>query len=427
MDCEKFSLITALTSFFQYATMIKNLSNAKERHMQAYITPNDTIRQSDAESILAAIFLAKETGTNCVRIPRRNERTGENLWVIESAISLPSDMEVIIDDAHLILAEGSYTNMFTVGSPEKNTARDEICNVTLRGEGNAILDGGVYNGLSEKNSCQDGHPHIVKNTTLLFFNCSNLRVENLSLINQRWWAITNIFVHHAVYRNIHFEADFSRIDENGAHHPDQYPTKYKEVYIKNADGIDLRVGCHDILIENVSGFTEDDSVALTALGKFEQNLGYFIEDGDTDIHDVRIQNVATESFCANVRLLNDNGFKLYNVTVDGVHGIKSPRTFQNNSAVRIGDMIYAQSHSTLGDTHHITVRNVISESKVAVSLCKGLVDSIIENVTVLNGAFGVAAFKDYEATLLRCEIRNILTPTESAVAFCPDRITFVEE
>jgi hypothetical protein len=289
------------------------------------------------------------------------------------------------------------------------------------------LDGGVYNGLSEKSSDRDGRPHISKNTTLLFFNCSDLTVENLSLINQRWWAITNIFVHHAVYRNIHFEADFSRMDENGTHYPDQLPTTYKEVYVKNADGIDLRVGCHDVLIENISGFTEDDSIALTALGGFERKLGYFIEGGDADIHDVLIKNVATEAFCANVRLLNDNGFKLYNVTVDGVRSIKSPRTFANNSAVRIGDMVYAESHSTLGDTHHITVRNVVSESKVGVSFCKGLVDSVIENVTVLDGSLGVGAFKNYEATLLRCTIRNVLPLAEGCTAFCPDRITFLDE
>jgi len=347
--------------------------------------------------------------------------------VIGESIALPSDIEILIDDAHLVLAEGEYLNMFTIGDPEKNTASDETRNVTLRGQGRAILDGGVYNGLSEKNCCQEGRPHIHKNTTLLFFNASGLTVENLSLINQRWWAITNIFVHHAVYRNIHFEADFSRVDEDGIHHPDQLPTHYREVYIKNADGIDLRVGCHDFLIENISGFTEDDSIALTALGGWERQYGYFIEGGDADIHDVVIKNVATESFCANVRLLNDNGFKLYNVTIDGVRSIQSPRTFENKNCVRIGDMVYAESHSALGDTHHITVRNVISTSTFAVSFCKGLVDSVIENVTVLGGEFGVAAFRNYEATLLRCEIRNILPLAKGSIALRPERITVLEE
>lgn len=395
--------------------------------MKSYISPNQTLQDTDSASIRAAIEMAKEQQVNAVRIPKHNERTGEDLWVIEETIVLPSDIEILIDDAHLVLAEGKYLNMFTTGSPERNTAADETKNVTLRGRGNAILDGGIYNGLSEKNSLQDGKPHISKNTTLLFFNTSNLLVENLSVINQRWWGITNIFVHDAIYRNIHFEADFSRIDENGIHYPDQFPTTYKEVYIKNADGIDLRVGCHDVLIENVTGFTEDDSIALTALGGFERKLGYFIADGDADIHDVTIKNIVTESYCANVRLLNDNGFKLYNVTVDGVHSVQSARTACNNSTVRIGDMIYAESHSTLGDTHHITVRNVVSEAKLGVSFCKGLVDSSIENVTVLRGTAGLSAFKNYEATLKNCKIGSILPLAEGSVAFCPDHVTFLED
>lgn len=395
--------------------------------MQKFITPNETVRGSDSASIQAAVALAKECGCDRVRIPRRNERTGKDRWIIEETIALPSDIELLIDDAHLILAEGKYLNMFSTGSPERNTAADETRNVTLRGRGRAILDGGVYNGLSEKNSGRDGRPHISKNTTLLFFNTAHLTVENLSLVNQRWWAITNIFVRHATYRNIHFEADFSRVDENGVHHADEYPTAYHEVYVKNADGIDLRVGCHDFLIENISGFTEDDSIALTALGGFERDYNYFIWDGDADIHDVVIKNVATESYCANVRLLNDNGFKLYNVTVDGVRSISSPRTAKNHSAVRVGDMVYAQAHSVLGDTHHITVRNVISESEIAVSLCKGLVDSSIESVTVLKGCAGVAAFKKYEATLKNCRIEGILPLAQGSVDICKDRITFLSE
>ena len=395
--------------------------------MKTYISPNQTIGKTDSESIQAAISLAKKQQMNAVCIPKYNERTGKELWVIDETIALPSDIEILIDDAHLVLAEGKYLNMFTTGSPEKNTAADETKNVTLRGRGKAILDGGIYNGLSEKNCCTDGRPHIHYNTTLLFFNTSNLLVENLSLINQRWWAITNVFVHHATYRNIHFEADFSRIDSDGVHYPDQYPTTYKEVYVKNADGIDLRVGCHDFWIENVSGFTEDDSIALTALGGWERQYGYFIADGDADIHDVTIKSIATESYCANVRLLNDNGFKLYNVAIDSVRSVRTPRTAHNNSAVRVGDMVYADTHSSLGDTHHITVCNVVSESDIAVTVCKGLVDSSFENITVLKGTAGFAAFKNYEATLKNCRIENILPLAEGSIGLCEDRITFINE
>lgn len=394
--------------------------------MPEYILPAaDAV--SDSAAIIAAIAEAKACGANRVRIPRTNPRTGSDFWIIDETIALPSDIEILVDDAHLILAEGKFLNMFTIGSPAGNTAADTVRNVTLRGRGRAVLDGGVYNGLHEKNANKDGWPDIYLNTTCLFFNAENLRVENLSLINQRWWAITNIFVRGAVYRNIHFRADFSRKDENGVHYPDEKPRAYHEVYVKNADGIDLRVGCHDFVIENICGFTEDDSVALTALGGGEMKRGYYIEGMDPDIHDVVIRNVSTESYCANIRLLNDNGYKLYNVDIDGVRSLREIAEGRSTVTVRIGDMVYAREHSALGDTHHITVRNVISTQDGGVSICKGLTDSVIENVTVLaDGGYGLGAHRGVEATLQRCKIGEIFALAEGSVTVKSDGLTITE-
>jgi len=394
--------------------------------MLDYILPS-AASESDSTAIIAAIAEAKASGVNRVRIPRENPRTGADCWIIDETIALPSDIEILIDDAHLILAEGKFLNMFTIGDPAHNTPADTIRNVTLRGRGRAVLDGGVYNGLHEKNANKDGWPDIYLNTTCLFFNAENLTVENLSLINQRWWAITNIFVRGAVYRNIRFRADFSRKDENGVHYPDEKPRTYQEVYVKNADGIDLRVGCHDFVIENICGFTEDDSIALTALGGGEKKRGYYIDDADADIHDVVIRNVATESYCANIRLLNDNGYKLYNVDIDGVTSLREIARGRSTVTVRIGDMVYANEHSTLGDTHHITVRNVISRQDGGVSICKGLTDSVIENITVLEkGGYGVGAHRNVEATLQRCTIGAVAALAEGSVAVREDGLTVIE-
>lgn len=106
--------------------------------MGTYITPNDTLQASDSASIRAAIELAMERGTKRVRIPRRNERTGEDLWIIDETIALPSGIEVLIDDAHLVLAEGKYLNMFTTGDSTADGGRTEVGevhNVTLCGVG----------------------------------------------------------------------------------------------------------------------------------------------------------------------------------------------------------------------------------------------------------------------------------------------------
>ncbi len=380
-----------------------------------YLTPNQTISHTDNESISLAVQRAKETGVNKVVIPRHNLRTGRDLWVIEDTVLLPDDIEILVDDAHLVLADGSFCNMFAnerLGTELGRTSEGEQRNITLRGRGRALLDGGKYNGLSERTSRRDGRPHVSKNTTVFFVNVRNLLVENLRIVNQRWWGITNIFVRDAVFRNISFCADLSRIDENGVHHPHELPKNYEEIYVKNADGIDLRIGCHNILIENISGFTEDDTVALTALGEFERKEGFAVSGRDTDIHDVRIRNISADAYvCSIVRLLCENGNKLYNVEVDGVTDLQKNDGYQSQYAVRIGDCHYGSSSSSMGDIHHISVRNVVSRARCAVGLCKTLRDSSVENLTVLEGGkvgFGVYGLDRSPAQVDNCSVKNIL-------------------
>ena len=397
--------------------------------MYPCIQAEKTSGATDAEQIQNAITEAKKSGTNRVCIPRHNDRTGADIWSIDRTVFLPSDIEIVLDNAHLRLADGAFCNMFANENIAKEISRTptgEQKNITLCGIGNAVLDGGTYNGLSEKNSEKGSLPHISVNTTLLFFNVSNLRVENLSVINQRWWGITNIFVHDAVFRNLRFEADLSRIDSDGVHHPDEIPQTYNEIYVKNADGIDLRIGCHDVLIENITGFTEDDTVALTALGGFEHKLGLVVEGQSTDLHDVKIRNVASDSYiCAVVRLLNDEGNKLYNIDIDGVtHVYSGKHTARPEFVVRIGDMNYAKKHSTLGDTHHISVKNVYSHGAYAVGLFKGLVDAELDNIIVADGgSYGFGSHAGGNAVIENVRFGKFVTLSNSAKAFCENSFT----
>ena len=135
-----------------------------------YISPNETLGKTDNESISLAIAKAKETGVNKVVIPKHNDRTDSDIWVIEDTVYLPSDIEIVIDNAHLRLADGVYCQIFANSSVlcnEERTFENEQYNIRICGKGKAVLDGGNYNGLSERTSGKDGLPHIIKNTTIL--------------------------------------------------------------------------------------------------------------------------------------------------------------------------------------------------------------------------------------------------------------------
>ncbi len=376
------------------------------------ITPNMTIGKTDSESISLAIAKAKAEGINSVTIPKINDRTGKNEWVISETIYLPDDMEIIIDNAYMVMADNVYANMFAnekVKAEGERKLTDEQKNITIRGVGEACLSGGNYNGLSESTSLKNGLPHISKNTVILMVNVRNLTIENIRIEKQRWWAITNICVRDSVFRNINFCADLSRIDVNGVHYENELPRNYQETYIKNADGIDLRVGCNNILIENITGFTEDDSVALTALGGFETRLGYLVSGKDTDIHDVKIRNVATDCYvCSNVRLLNENGNKIYNIDIDGVTDMRKRAEYKSQYNVRIGDSAdaYAKTrHSVMGEIYNISVKNVYGNGSFAVGMCKTLKDSYIGNV--ITGEECRVGFGFYHTHLKKSEIENV--------------------
>ena len=263
-------------------------------------------------------------------------------WEIDDAIRIPSDFTLILDGCHLRMADGSYSNMFINehhGTDVGLTAQGTDCNISIIGRGEAILDGGKYNGLSEKTPKEAGLPPIWKNSLILFTNVRGFRISDIFCRNQRWWALNFIYCSEGYIGNVDFTSNDTAIDENGNEYHGLIRDRYDDVLVKNADGIDLRRGCHDILIENITGFTEDDTIALTGLyGRVERALS--VEELPPDIYNVTIRNIRSAAFCTNVRLLNQGNVKLHDIVIDGVYDTSETSPYMDKGlyAVRIGDM-----------------------------------------------------------------------------------------
>ncbi len=350
-----------------------------------YVTPNDKniISSTDSASIQAAVDYAAETGCNKVVIPSYNERTGKRVWNISKEIALPDNMQVILDNCRLRLEDNTFCNIFCNSlcySEEKQTADTEQKNISIIGIGNAILDGGEYNGLSEQTSGKDGMPHVSRNTTILFRNVNGFEISGIKLADYRWWGMTFVFCRNGKIHDIDFDADLSMVGPNGERVTDKLPTTYREIYVRNTDGIDLRSGCNNIIIENITGFNADDTVALTVLKGSTEKL-FFVEGKDTDVHDVIIRNIMSDAFLySNVRLLNADGNKLYNILVDGIVDT-SPKDapYRAMGNVRIGDIIYGDRDCASGDNYNITVQNAVCRGEYGV-----LMKSTVENVLISN-------------------------------------------
>lgn len=321
----------------------------------------------------------------------RTEVVVSGCYEIGETVLLPSHTTLILSDCHLRMADGTFCQMFrnehaTPGVAHDGNAPDR--QIRILGRGRAILDGGSYNGLSEKTSEKDGMPHITQNNIVLFCNVDGFELGGLQIRNQRWWALNHFFCRNGHLHDLDFCSDYTRMDEHGNRVVGLDKALYSQTYIKNSDGIDLRCGCHDILIENVTGFTEDDTVALTGLpGKSERLYG---ADGlSTDIYNVIIRNIRSAAFCTQVRLLNQGGVRLYNILIDGVTDASQNGPYyvgRGVAGVRVGDLhLYGERHSTPEETFNITVRNVFSRADTALRLAGAMRDCHFEGIYGFDG------------------------------------------
>jgi hypothetical protein len=312
-------------------------------------------------------------------------------WEIDTAVRIPSNFTVVLKDCHLRLADGCYSNAFVnehhdteVGRTIEGTDR----NISIVGIGEAIIDGGKYNGLSERNHSRDGLPPIWKNNLILFTNVDGFKISGISCHNQRWWAINLYYCRNGYVGNIEVSANDIGIDADGNEYHGLVREKYDEVLVKNADGVDLRVGCHDIVIENITGFTEDDTIALTALsGRSER--GFAVEGLSSDIHHVTIRHIHSAAFCTNVRLLNQGGTSLHDIEIDDVVDMarECDKLDHGLYAVRVGDTrLYGSRHATEEETYNITIKNVVGRGDYAVSLAGRMKNLVLFGIEAYDGA-----------------------------------------
>ena len=286
-------------------------------------------------------------------------------WEIEQSVRIPSGFTLVLDGCYLRMKDGSMCNMFVnehLGCTSPLIRDYDIC---IEGRGRVILDGGEPNGLNERTFRANPNafpavPHVAVNSLMLFAHVDGIRIHGIHLCNQRYWAMTFAYCCRGVLQNLDFRSNDTMIDENGNRDHGLRQDKYEEIQVKNSDGIDLRCGCHDFMIENITGFTEDDSVALTALwGSVART--YYAEGVCKDLCNVIIRNINTAAFCANVRLLNADGIKLHDILIDGVFDAGRDCRFMDDGHVnvRIGDtQKYGRTPAQPGEIYNITVRNV---------------------------------------------------------------------
>ncbi|QDS94532.1 hypothetical protein FF011L_33110 [Roseimaritima multifibrata] len=360
----------------------------------AEITPND-FEGTDAERINQAIVAAAKTGEPVV-VPRINHSAeGDRaVWLLDSAILVRENTYLELRNCHIKLSDRSRDNMIRSANCGMGiTDIKPINNVTIIGKGFVTLEGadnprstgdsakvlgertyGTDAGVAGESQTGDW-----RNIGILLAYVEHFRIENLFLKNAHGWTISLERCAHGVVRDLQFAATESNL-VNG-----------KRVVFLNQDGLDLRQGCHDIDISNISGYSGDDLIALTNIVNDKQVAGSAESmmvskpnnrgNGLDDIRNITIRNVRGHTAGGHhiVRLLNARGLKIYDVILDGLIDTSTGRN--PKAAVKIGDANPVWGGVTpLGDTYHIFISNIISRARHTILIGGSLSESSISNV-----------------------------------------------
>lgn len=308
----------------------------------------DEFKGSPSERIEKAIAQAVKSGINRVTIQGAFPGREDGKWFIDRAIIVPSRFSLILDGCWIELAPGVRDNIIRNEAAGRDGAEpDRMIEVLGVSYPKAVLCGGE--------SCHfdiPGDKSGWRTIGLLLHKVEGFILSDFEMRNTQSWAISmENGCSTGEVSNIHFENLNT---------------------IPNQDGVNVRKGCHDILISDITGSLGDDVVALTGLrcAKGQQDktrpsmqIGGNEENHDDDIYNITIRNVYAKCVGGHgiIRILNNDGIKIHDVKIENVWNTASPSDKPVYSTVRIGDKNPRYASIRLGngdEVYNITVDGV---------------------------------------------------------------------
>lgn len=369
---------------------------------QNLITPNE-FTGTDIHRIQQAIDAARGT-VNTVTIPRWNAANQSTIWKIDSAIRLPSDMTVILDNCTIQLSDSCRDNMFRsdnvgVGITDpawnENIAIIGIGNVILKGADNPRATGDGLRNLSltpEPNHNKDrssygsdaGKVGIKqksdwRNFTILMAYVKGFKLKNVRIEYAHTWAVNFERVHHAEISDLQFYTpQFRFVDA-------------KKVYTFNNDAINLREGCKYFRIDNITSINGDDCIALSALDlgpEYHSNgniNSYQVTSTkhngpEDDIEHVYITNIKTNF--TGVAMRTSDSASISHIYINGVTTVADPNIPApyggSPYTILVGNRGYGKP-AAAHKIHNIYVMNIIGDGLNLIEVKSPVADCVFMN------------------------------------------------
>ena len=409
------------------------------------VNANDFYGVCDSDILNAAV--AARGADGIVIIPPRAADPERDWWSLDRAILLPSNTTVVLQNCKLKLSDACRDNFFRTANAGIGIADPEpVENIHILGEGNAVLEGADRpratgdSGKILTNPCPyevediiamapwvpeehrsadklgfaERHIHTFgtdagkegesqygdwRNVGVLFANCTNFSLSGFSVVCAHGWGISLEACACGRVERIRFDACMSKVIDGLRQN------------MENQDGVNLRNGCHDIIVSDITGCTGDDVVALTAIADAGSVPGgslhyHHVMHNDwnrreADIHDVIVRNIlATSHLCHILRLLSCE-CRIYNVVADGI--VDTAEEPVHHGAVILGEADGSYGRNLPDGLHHVTISNVISNATGCINIYGYLTDSVISNVINKNSGKPVLKVRRENGT------RNVMT------------------
>lgn len=282
------------------------------------------------------------------------------VWLRNSAVLLPDNCWIYLNEATVKLADGVFDNVFRnegiVPNPdpfEYALELNENRNIRIFGKNKSVsLVSGPDVPYTAPHPTKGGDPipwvgdfYGWRTLPILLANVKDYKLHDFGMVKTTCWAISQ---------------------EHGCENFEVYNIGFHTT-VKNGDGVDVRQGCKKGKIYNISGFTGDDMVALSAIQNFivqhpsgnyiypMQVGGYGDRGFGGNIEEIQINSISGRGLHNGVRLLASGGSKLNKISVDNI----SDKDGTFDGAIVLVSSGYGAA-AQMGDMTNITVNGIES-------------------------------------------------------------------
>ncbi len=315
-------------------------------------------------------------------------------WHIDRAILLPSNTTAIVDNVMIKQNNLMFDNIFRGDNFELDPANpngfpvkiNPISNIRIIGKNSAKLEGPdilpkMMHPTMGNEQEMVGDYWGWRNFQVCLSRCTNFELAGFTFTKPRSWANS-----------------FDRCSNGYIHDLDITST------VKNGDGVNIRLGCNNINIENIKGHTSDDLVAINSMTlgltypvlRYVYPLdpsSYLMNDGesikDRDIYNITVSNIrsSTSLYSHAVALLSRNGHKIYNININNI--IDANPISQSNRLAIVGSYKGYSSGYQPGDLHNIRINHILSNSAKKAIVFNDQVKDVWVNNVIQNRPDGV--------------------------------------